>query len=144
MAVTPIKVSPIPRSVSDASMGYNDDDMLDSPPTRGMPDVRALADALEPPPDMAALKVPNCQSLEGQSTHKPGQVCLHVCMILLTASCWCYRTASGCICCRHNHGDQSYAQLLVACSMEIHLCPGHILGLLLGVPRLCHDMTLAA
>ncbi len=31
--------------------------MVDSPPTRGMPDVRALADALEPPPDMASLKV---------------------------------------------------------------------------------------
>ena len=38
-------------------MGYNEDDMLDSPPARGMPDIRALADALEPPPDMAALKV---------------------------------------------------------------------------------------
>lgn len=38
-------------------MGYDEDAMLDSPPTRGMPDVRALADALEPPPDMAALKV---------------------------------------------------------------------------------------
>ena len=58
MSITPVKVSPIPRSVSDASMSYNDDDMLDSPRTRGMPDVRALADALEPPPDMAALKVP--------------------------------------------------------------------------------------
>ena len=57
MSITPVKVSPIPRSVSDASMGYNEDDMLDSPPTRGMPDVRALADAPEPPPDMAALKV---------------------------------------------------------------------------------------
>lgn len=57
MSFTPAKVSPIPRSVSDASMGYNEDDMLDSPPTRGMPNVRALADALEPPPDMAALKV---------------------------------------------------------------------------------------
>ena len=57
MSITPVKVSPIPRSVSDASMGYNEDDMLDSPPTRGMPDVRALADALEPPPDMAALTV---------------------------------------------------------------------------------------
>ena len=57
MSITSIKVSPIPRSVSDASMGYNEDDMLDSPPARGMPDIRALADALEPPPDMAALKV---------------------------------------------------------------------------------------
>ncbi|KAL3147502.1 hypothetical protein ABBQ38_014558 [Trebouxia sp. C0009 RCD-2024] len=56
MSITPVKVSPMPRSVSDASMGYNVDDMLDSPPTRGMPNVRALADALEPPPDMAALK----------------------------------------------------------------------------------------
>ena len=43
--------------MSDASMGLNEDDMVDSPPTRGMPDVRALADALEPPPDMASLKV---------------------------------------------------------------------------------------
>lgn len=47
----------MPRSVSDASMGYHEDDMLDSPPIRGMPDVRALADALEPPPDMTVLKV---------------------------------------------------------------------------------------
>ena len=44
-------------------MGYNEDDMLDSPPARGMPDVRALADALEPPPDMAALKVPKLECL---------------------------------------------------------------------------------
>ncbi len=57
MSVTPFKATGIPRSISDASMGLNEDDMVDSPPTRGMPDVRALADALEPPPDMASLKV---------------------------------------------------------------------------------------
>ena len=67
MSITPVKVSPIPRSVSDASMGYNEDDMLDTPSTRGMPDVRALADALEPPPDMAALKVPELQCLQSSS-----------------------------------------------------------------------------
>lgn len=70
MSITPVKVSPIPRSVSDASMGYNEDDMLDSPPTRGMPDVRALADALEPPPDMAALKAtPHVLDLPGSSIY---------------------------------------------------------------------------
>ncbi|KAL0039031.1 hypothetical protein WJX77_005730 [Trebouxia sp. C0004] len=55
-SATPFTVTAMPRSVSDASMGLNEDDMVDCPPTRGMPDVRALADALEPPPDMASLQ----------------------------------------------------------------------------------------
>ena len=57
MPVTPLKLTPIPRSTSDASMGCDDDNMMESPPTRGMPDIKALAAALDPPPDMASLRV---------------------------------------------------------------------------------------
>lgn len=89
----------MPRSVSDASMGYNVDDMLDSPPTRGMPNVRALADALEPPPDMAALKVPYSQVFfvfVGHRAHIPGSMCIYrleFASCLLMGLC---RTVSSC------------------------------------------------
>ena len=62
MLATPLKQATIPRSTSDVSMG-SAADMLESPPNRGIPDIKALADALEPPPDMFSLKVWVQQSL---------------------------------------------------------------------------------
>lgn len=72
--MTPIKVTPIPRSTSDASMGCDDDDMMESPPTRGMPDIKALAAALEPLPDMTGLKV--CPLLSHPVTNLLNQLSL--------------------------------------------------------------------
>ena len=65
-------------------MGYDEDDMLDSPPTRGMPDVRALADALEPPPDMAALKVKQLLQLSQHSQHQSRQFYINLQVLCTT------------------------------------------------------------